>query len=208
MILVPAMVVFAEEPEVEIVIENPDMLTLDAETENDGLTAAPAYPVQYIKMEDMNDEMKDALIRSVITEKEETKLVQMLYGEERTYSFRERAAVIWHTFNRVDSSSEANSVDKDITHGHYSGYLKSNPKKDWAIWIVRDVAWRYACEKLGYEDVGRVLPKEYCYMAMHNGHNRFRDKYKGAKKYYDWSIPSLEIYHDMEEQFLGRRYND
>lgn len=152
--------------------------------------AEPAYPVEQVEMEDMTDEMKEALIRSVITEEEETKLAKMLWGEERQYDYRERAAVIWHVFNRVDSPLEANSVSKDLTHAHYSGYLKSNPVEDWAVWVVRDVAWRYACEREGYTEVGRVLPKEYCYMAMHDGHNRFRDKYKGAKHYWDWSIDS------------------
>lgn len=152
--------------------------------------AEPAYPVQDTPMERMSEEMKDALIRSVITEREETKLAKMLYGEERQHGYIERAAVIWHTFNRVDSPKEANSVDKDITPGHYSGYKKSNPIEDWAVWVTRDVAWRYACEKEGYADIGRVLPKEYCYMALHKGHNRFRDNYKGKKKYWDWSLPS------------------
>lgn len=152
--------------------------------------AEPAYPVVDVPMDDMTDEMKDALIRSVISEDEEIKLAKMLYGEERQYGYIERAAIIWHVFNRVDSPDEANSVSKDLTHAHYSGYLKSNPVEPWAIWVVRDVAWRYACEQQGYTDVGRVLPREYCYMAMHRGHNRFRDKYKGAKKYWDWSIPS------------------
>lgn len=152
--------------------------------------AAPAYPVQDASMDQMSAEMKEALIRSVITEQEEIKLAKMLYGEERQHGYIERAAVIWHTFNRVDSPKEANSVDKDVTTSHYSGYKKSNPVKDWAVWVVRDVAWRYACEKQGYEEVGRVLPKEYCYMAMYKGHNRFRDNYKGKKKYWDWSLPS------------------
>lgn len=150
----------------------------------------PAYPVVDVPMDDMTDEMKEALIRSVITEEEETELAKMLWGEERQYDYRERAAVIWHVFNRVDSPLEANSVSKDLTHAHYSGYLKSNPVEDWAVWVVRDVAWRYACEREGYTEVGRVLPKEFCYMAMNRGHNRFRDAYKGAKHYWDWSIDS------------------
>ena len=141
--------------------------------------AEPAYPVVDVDMEDMSEEMREALIRSVITEDEEIKLAKMLYGEERQYGYTERAAVIWHVFNRVDSPLEANSVGKDLTHAHYSGYLKSNPVCDWAIWVVRDVAWRYACEKEGYEDVGRVLPQEYCYMAMHRGHNRCNGRYFG-----------------------------
>lgn len=152
--------------------------------------AEPAYPVVDVPMDDMTDGMKEALIRSVITEEEETKLAKMLWGEERQYDYRERAAVIWHVFNRVDSPLEANSVSKDLTHAHYSGYVKSNPVEPWAVWVVRDVAWRYACEREGYTEVVRVLPKEYCYMAMHRGHNRFRDKYKGkhdydGKHYYD-----------------------
>ena len=154
------------------------------------INAEPAYPVEQIEMENMSDEMKEALIRSVITEDEEIKLAKMLWGEERQYDYVERAAVIWHVFNRIDSPLEANSISKDLTHAHYSGYLKSNPVEPWAVWVVRDVAWRYACEREGYTEVGRVLPREYCYMAMHNGHNRFRDKYKGAKHYWDWSIPS------------------
>lgn len=152
--------------------------------------AAPAYPIEFVEMDEMSTEMKDALIRSVITEKEEIRLAKMLYGEERQYDYVERAAVIWHTFNRIDSPLEANTIARDVTHSHYSGYSANNPVEDWAIWVVRDVAWRYACERAGYEDVGRVLPQEYLYMAMHKGHNRFRTKYKGKCRYWDWSIQS------------------
>lgn len=165
--------------------------------------ACPAYPVQDVSMDDMGDAMKEALIRSVITEEEEIKLAKMLYGEERTWDFKERSAVIWHTFNRVDSPHEADSVDRDITHAHYSGYKKSNPVTDWALWIVRDVAWRYACEKQGYEDVGRTLPQGYCYMAAHKGHNRFRKEYAVHSGYYDWSLEAPEIYKDKELEFLN-----
>lgn len=164
--------------------------------------AEPAYPVQDTPMDQMTDSMKEALIRSVISEKEEKELSRMLYGEERQHDYVERAAVIWHVFNRLDSPEEANSISKDLTHSHYSGYVKSNPVQDWAVWVVRDVAWRYACEQQGYEDVGRVLPKQYIYMAAHNSHNRFRDHFRGSCSYWDWSLPSP---YDADKPWEGER---
>lgn len=154
------------------------------------IKAEPAYPVQEVPMDQMSDEMKEALIRSVITEEEEREIARMLYGEERQYGYIERAAVVWHLLNRIDSPLEANTVKGDLTHAHYSGYIKSNPVEEWAIWIVRDVVWRYACEKEGYEEVGRILPREFLYMACYKGHNRYRDRYRGSCHFWDWSIPS------------------
>ena len=55
---------------------------------------------------------------------------------------------------------------------------------------MNNIADKIYNAKEGYTEVGRVLPREYCYMACHKGHNRFRDKYKGKCKYWDWSISS------------------
>lgn len=142
----------------------------------------------------IEDMAVDLLVRSVISEPDEEKLAKMLYGEDRTQredSRTKQAAVIWTVFNRIDDPRWGNYVDSIVTHTQFTGYKYSNPVQDWAVEIVRDVALRYALEKAGYENVGRVLPHNYFFFADDGmGGNRFRTEYSGDYVYWDWSLES------------------
>lgn len=131
----------------------------------------------------------DELIRSVITEAEEKKLAQTIYGEDRNCGgpddTMKQAAVIWSIFNRCDAWGK--SVDEIITHSQYHGWFKNQKHPEWAHVLVRDVAVRWAKEKRGETDVGRVLPKEYLFFANGGEHERFRTGYR-TKDYWDWSL--------------------
>ena len=69
----------------------------------------------------------EELIRSVISESEEKKLAQTLYGEDRNCGGPEdtmkQAAVIWSIFNRCDAWGK--SVDAIITCSQYHGWHKN-----------------------------------------------------------------------------------
>jgi len=72
------------------------------------------------------------------------------------------------------------------------------------VWLVRDVALRYALEKAGYENVGRTLPKDFKFMSAEGLGNKFRRDYKDKRKrsirYYSWDYeyPCSNPYEPME----------
>lgn len=138
-------------------------------------------------MANMTDEHKELLIRSVISEKDEKRLAQTVYGEDRQNNLMRRSAVIWCVFNRIDSPSFGDSVPSVVTHGAFHGYFAGQRHPQWAHDLVRDVALRWALEKLGYKDVGRTLPSEYCFFAGKGGVNRFRTGTGGG--YWGWTLP-------------------
>lgn len=131
------------------------------------------------------------LIRSVITEDEEIMLAQTLYGEDRNCGDADdtmrQAAVIWSIFNRCDAWGQ--SVDEVVTHDQYHGWYRDQRHPEWAHEIVRDVAIRWAREKMGETDVGRVLPKEYLFFSNGGAHEKFRTTYRNGQ-YWDWSLPN------------------
>ncbi len=148
-----------------------------------------------LSVDKMTAEHLDFLIRSVITEEEETRLAKMVYGEDRENSLMERSATIWCAFNRAELWDM--SISDVVTTGAFHGYFSGQKAPDWARELVRDVALRYALEQLGYEDVGRTLPKDYLYFAGGNGTNRFRTKDSGGE-YWDWSAEDpYDGEHDM-----------
>ena len=162
------------------------------------------YYDQTVDVEDLHFTIaqREALIRTVITKDEEIRLAKTVYGEDRCNSFMMRSAVIWCVFNRMDDPGYGDTVTEVVTHGAFHGYTKNKPVKLWAVWLVRDVAFRYALEKGGYTDVGRTLPSDYLFFAGRKGKNYFRKKYRSSD-YYDWNLGSPENYKEMEEYFAN-----
>ncbi len=149
----------------------------------------------------LSEEQKEDLIRSVITEAEELRLAKMVYGEDRQNSLMERAATIWCAFNRADEWDK--SISQVVVNSQFSGYYSSQKSPEWAVELARDVALRYALEKLGYEDVGRTLPEGYLYFSGSGGKNRFREEYRG-RTYWDWDVTDpYDGEYDMMEYLAG-----
>lgn len=73
--------------------------------------------------------------------------------------------------------------------GQFVGYDEDNPVTTECKKIAADVLARWAAEKAGIEDVGRVLPKEYTYFTGDGERNYFTDEWKGGNTW-DWSLPS------------------
>jgi hypothetical protein len=128
---------------------------------------------------------------------------KMTWGESRgIWSLTEQAADIWCSLNRVDSKGYAmgHSLTYVITFpDQFHGYNPGHPTvddygRDITVLAV-DVITRWLNEKLGFEDVGRVLPPEYLWFSSNKNHthNIFRDQYSSrdpACHKWGWSLPS------------------
>jgi len=111
------------------------------------------------------------------TGKEIDMMAQTGWGEARGLTDTEIAAVYWNILNRVDSPIWPGTIVGVITQRNptqYAGYSSNYPVTDRLRGLAIDVVSRWLLEKLGQEDVGRVLPKEYTYFSGKNGHNVFR----------------------------------
>lgn len=144
-------------------------------------------------MSSLDDVMREELVRSVLSEKDEVLLAKMLWGEDRQHKLYMRAAIIWCVFNRLDLTRIP--IDQIVTHDQFPGYLEGNPVKEWAVNLIWDVAIRYVLEQNGFTDVGRVLPKEFIYYEQPIGktYHVFKTKLKlndPTNTLWDWSLPS------------------
>ena len=128
----------------------------------------------------------------VIDENEATLIAKTLWGECRGCSLTEQAAVVWCILNRVDADGHAmgNSVEHVVTFpNQFLGYNENHPVTDELYALAVDVLTRWQLEKLGEEDVGRVLPADYMWFHGDGQHNHFRNKYQNGTRW-DWSLPS------------------
>ena len=120
-------------------------------------------------------------------------LAKTIWGEARgVESITEKAAVAWCILNRVDAKGYACGGDIEYVltfPGQFVGYDEDNPVTTDCKEIAADVLTRWAAEKAGIEDVGRVLPKEYTYFTGDGKRNYFTDEWKGGNTW-DWSLPS------------------
>lgn len=139
----------------------------------------------------LNEKIKEKINAQLIELDEEIiMLAKLVWREARgVKSTQEQAAVIWCVLNRVDSEKYGNTIKEVVTARNQFAYIKRTPVDDKFYNLARDVVSRWLLEKEGFEDVGRVLPKEYLFFAGRNGRNRFRKQYS-SKKYWDWSLPN------------------
>ena len=130
-------------------------------------------------------------MKIVIADSEIDMLARLVWAEARGVgSTMEQAAVIWCVLNRVDNGAWGDTITDVVTAPHQFAYDEHTPVKDEFRALAQDVVKRWIYEKLGAEDVGRVLPSGYLYFAGRHGHNRFRLEYDGNGEYWDWSLPS------------------
>jgi len=139
-------------------------------------------------------------IYDYFTEDDIIMLSKLLHGEASGIkSDMERAAVIWCVLNRYDTTGYACgvSIEYVVTFPtQFTGYNPSHPVLDKNYSLVVDVLTRWVREKLGEEDVGRVLPSDYLwflgtwYENPQDAHNIFRNKYKDydQSNIWDWNL--------------------
>ena len=117
-------------------------------------------------------------------------LAKLIYREARGInSTDQKAAVVWCVLNRVDNGNYGSSISKVITAKHQFAWVPDTPVKDEFYDLAKDVVTRWLLEKEGFEEVGRVLPKDYLYFAGRDGKNWFRKEYRSGN-YWNWSEES------------------
>ena len=122
----------------------------------------------------------------VLDEAEVDLLARTIYAEARGLSVTEQAAVAWCVLNRVDAGY--GTLTEVLTAPHqfatWHGEIAQEQRD-----IAADVLTRWEQEKLGEDEVGRVLPREYLWFTGDGVRNYFRDAYTGGE-YWDWGLES------------------
>ena len=119
-------------------------------------------------------------------------IAKTVWGEARGCSRTEQAAVIWCILNRVDSKltyMPNNIIDVITQEEQFLGYREEFPVTDSIRELTIDVLTRWELEKIGQENVGRILPSEYLWFYGDGRHNHFRNSfYEGTQ--WNWSLES------------------
>ena len=149
--------------------------------------------IEYAKTEQADQFTRDwDYIQKQIAEHDEelAMLAKLIYREARSVNCAtQQAAVVWCVLNRVDSPEYPNSIAEVVTQKNQFAYSARTPVMQEYKDLATDVFARWQFEKLGYADVGRVLPKEYLFFTGYAGKNRFRTAFRGGTRW-DWSRPS------------------
>ena len=117
-------------------------------------------------------------------------LAKTLYGEARGCSTVEQAAVVWCVLNRVDDPRFPDTVLEVIEAPYqFSGYDPEYPVKEEFALLAADVLTRYRAERDGEENVGRVLPAEYCFFTGDGRRNHFTTEWKSTDCF-GWTLES------------------
>ena len=170
------------------------MATITTSVLTDKLDAKNAELESIIEPEPIVDimsfEASSPEIEIFVDETEATYIAKTIWGEARGCSKMEQAAVAWCILNRVDSDLPyiPNNIREVVTQkGQFHGYSKDFPVDDDIYDLAVDVIERWQREKLGEENVGRVLPKEYLYFYGDGKRNHFTVDWKD-KATWDWSL--------------------
>ena len=122
-------------------------------------------------------------------DEEITALAKLIWGEARGISSdTEKAAIVWAVLNRYDAGY-GDSIMDVLTAPNQFYYRRNFPATEDYKALAADVLSRWAREKAGEPDVGRVLQPEYMWYRGDGKHNYFRDAYKGGNVW-DWTLES------------------
>ena len=118
-------------------------------------------------------------------------LAKLIYGEAGIVpSTTEQAAVIWCVLHRVDDPRFPDTVLEVIEAPYqFSGYDPEYPVKEEFALLAADVLTRYRAERDGEENVGRVLPAEYCFFTGDGRRNHFTTEWKSTDCF-GWTLES------------------
>jgi hypothetical protein len=107
-------------------------------------------------------------------------LAKLIWAEARgVKSEKERAAVAWCVFNRIDDAEFAgDTVHAVVTREGQFASIASAPALETHLAEARDTLIAYADEKEGTNRIGygRTLPKQYVYFWGDGKRNYFKDK--------------------------------
>lgn len=109
----------------------------------------------------------------------------VMYAEARGLDVREQSMVCWCILNRWESGKFGSTLSSVIWARSQFAHSKKTVSDQGTdlVWLAQDVLTRWYKEKHGYTDIGRTLPKNYCYYYGNGKHNFFRTKNSGAGSY-------------------------
>lgn len=102
----------------------------------------------------------------------------------------QKAAAMWCALNRYDAGFEDSIVEVVAAPLQFVGYAASNPVDEELLELAYDVLERWAAERKGCTDVGRVLPSDHMWFTGDGRHNWFVNKWR-SKDYYTWELPDV-----------------
>ena len=128
-------------------------------------------------------------VEDFVSQEEIEMIAKVLYREARGVEDKDQiAAVAWCILNRVDHPNHPNTIKKVITQPEQFAWVEDTPVEDWLLELANDVVYRWYLEKEGQEDVGRTLPKGYCFFIGDGKYNYFRQNFN-SKQIWNWSYP-------------------
>lgn len=138
---------------------------------------------------------------SGLTLKEREMMAKTLYRESnRPFSGdTEASKVVWTMLNRFDHPDFDDDMEKILVASY--DFREESPVTEENMALVNDVICRWVAEKNGIEDVGRTLPKDYCFFWGDGQINHF---YKYSSGGAGQSDDEKIAYND----YLETPYND
>ena len=131
----------------------------------------------------------DKLSEPIYTDEDAAIIAKIMYSEcGGIQSDTEKACVAWVVLNRVDAGY-GDTIAVVATAPMQFGYKANVPVKDNLLILSYDVLDRWAKEKSGETEVGRVLPKDFLWYTGDGVHNYFRNAYAGGTQW-DYSLVS------------------
>jgi hypothetical protein len=123
-------------------------------------------------------------------EEEIVMMSKVLYREARGVTDKAQiAAVGWCILNRVDHPNHPDTIAEVITEPEQFAWEYNTPIEPELYYLSRDIMARWILEKYGKENVGRTLPKGWCFFVGDGEYNYFREEFE-SKEIWDWSYPS------------------
>ena len=139
--------------------------------------------------EKIYEPIKPFYVEDYATEEEIKMIAKVLYREARGVEDKDQiAAVAWCILNRVDHPNHPDTIKEVITQPEQFAWVEDTPIEDWLLELANDVVYRWCLEKEGQTDVGRTLPKGYCFFIGDGTYNHFRQNYN-SKQTWNWSYP-------------------
>lgn len=115
-------------------------------------------------------------------------LAQTVYAEaDICLTTREKAAVVWCVLNRLDAGRYGDSIREVVTAPHQFAWSEDRPVVQEYIELAEDVLERWAAEKAGQENVGRVLPAEYLFFEGDGWENHFTTTFPVGEAAGEWA---------------------
>lgn len=140
-------------------------------------------------IEEMAEPIQPIYVKDYATQEEIEMIAKVLYREARGVEDKDQiAAVAWCILNRVDHPNHPNTIKEVITQPEQFAWVEDTPVEDWLLELANDVVYRWCLEKEGQENVGRTLPKGYCFFIGDGKYNHFRQNFD-SKQIWNWSYP-------------------